>query len=114
MWYCCQKYVRSIFQKTNISFFTPYFFSFGEITFGRVAVQLGTGAYFFRTPADVDLSQTGAYQGCLNKIPWVYEKIGLKIGLGKQQKHFAGLSLRTHLPVADYMAFTYGYRFWRF
>ncbi|MDR1591988.1 MAG: acyloxyacyl hydrolase [Prevotellaceae bacterium] len=94
--------------------FSSAVFAFGDITFGRFAFSVGAGAYLFRTPSNFDLAQTGAYSGTLDKMPWFYEKVGLKVSLGKKQNHFVGASIRAHFPVADYLAFTYGYRFWKF
>ncbi|MDR1543662.1 MAG: acyloxyacyl hydrolase [Prevotellaceae bacterium] len=102
--------------------FSSAVFVFGDITFGRFSFSVGAGAYLIRTQtldgktalSNFDLSQTGAYSGTLEKIPWFYEKVGLKISLGKKQNHFVGASIRAHFPVADYLAFTYGYRFWKF
>ena len=88
--------------------------AFGDLTFGRFAFSIGVGAYLFRNPADFDLAQAGAYSGTLSEMPWFYEKVGLKVSLGEKQNHYVGASIRSHFPVADYLAFTYGYRFWKF
>ncbi|MDR1652333.1 MAG: acyloxyacyl hydrolase [Prevotellaceae bacterium] len=100
--------------KVHDVLFSSAAFAFGDLTFGRFALQVGAGAYLYRTPADFDLAQTGAYSGTLDTMPGFYEKVGLKISLGKQQRHFVGASIRAHFPVADYLAFTYGYKFWKF
>jgi hypothetical protein len=94
--------------------FSSAVLGFGDLTFGRFALQVGAGVYLYRNPADFDLAQTGAYSGTLNKMPGFYEKVGLKIALGKSQNHFVGASIRAHFPVADYLAFTYGYKFFKF
>jgi hypothetical protein len=92
---------------------TEAIYTFGELTFGRFAFQLGVGGYVNRYPQDKELAKNRDGGGTLKKIPWVYEKVGFKIALGKQQRHFFGAAIRAHFPVADYLGFIYGYKFYR-
>jgi hypothetical protein len=62
----------------------------------------------------MDLAQNWDNGGTLTHYPWLYEKIGFRIYLGKNQNHFVGVSLRAHAPVADYLAFDYGVKFFNF
>ncbi|MDR2409170.1 MAG: acyloxyacyl hydrolase [Bacteroidales bacterium] len=89
-------------------------YTFGELAFGRFAFQVGLGGYFHRYPRDKELAKNRDGGGTLKKIPWIYEKVGFKIAFGKQQNHFLGIAIRAHFPVADYLAFVYGYKFYTF
>ncbi|MDR0763263.1 MAG: acyloxyacyl hydrolase [Bacteroidales bacterium] len=104
--------------------YTVSFYGFVELAFGRFAFHVGAGSYVFKGPHDgiankYDLAQNhpdenGDVGGTLKKNPYIYEKVGFRIYLGKTNRHFIGASIRAHFPVADYMAFTYGYKFYRF
>jgi hypothetical protein len=99
-------------------------YSFTELAFGRFAFHVGVGGYVFKGPNDdvankYDLAQNhpdenGNIGGTLKKNPHIYERAGFRIYLGKANRHFIGASIRAHFPVADYMAFTYGYKFYQF
>ena len=92
-------------------------YGFSELVFGRYAMHVGFGVYVFKGPGQakkMDLAQSWNNRGSLSKNPLVYEKVGFRVYLGKKQQHFAGVSLRGHYPVADYLAFDYGFKFWRF
>ncbi|MDR1758528.1 MAG: hypothetical protein LBR51_06195 [Bacteroidales bacterium] len=93
------------------------FYGFAELAFSRFALQVGIGAYVNKGPGqakNMDLAQNWNNGGTLTKYPVVYEKVGFRIYLGKEYHHFVGASIRAHAPVADYLAFTYGYKFYRF
>ncbi|MDR1345627.1 MAG: acyloxyacyl hydrolase [Bacteroidales bacterium] len=89
-------------------------YAFGELTFGWFAFHVGIGGYFNRYPRNKELAKNRDGGGTLKKVPWIYEKIGFRIAIDKQQRHFVGVSIRAHFPVADYLAFTYGYKFYTF
>ncbi|MDR2556593.1 MAG: hypothetical protein LBC49_02635 [Bacteroidales bacterium] len=104
--------------------YTASFYGFAELAFGRFAFHLGLGGYVYKGPGDgiankYDLAQNhpdseGNVGGTLKKNPYLYEKVGFRIYLGKTNRHFVGAAIRAHFPVADYMAFTYGYKFYQF
>ncbi|MDR2835742.1 MAG: hypothetical protein LBV69_06025 [Bacteroidales bacterium] len=99
------------------NFHTEAFYAFTELIFGRFAFHVGVGAYIAKGPGQariMDLAQNWDGGGTLKRYPPVYEKVGLRIYLGKNQNHFVGASIRAHFPVADYLAFTYGYKFFNF
>jgi len=96
---------------------TEAFYGFAELAFSRFAFHFGVGAYFNKGPGHakkMDLAQNWDNGGTLKNYPIVYEKLGFRIYTGKKQHHFFGASIRAHFPVADYMAFTYGYKFFNF
>jgi hypothetical protein len=69
------------------------------------------------SPSDEELQELGLTSignngGTLHKNPWIFEKIGFRIELGKKRNHFVGAYIRAHMPVADYLAFQYGYKFY--
>ncbi|MDR1792436.1 MAG: acyloxyacyl hydrolase [Bacteroidales bacterium] len=97
--------------------YTGAFYAFGELAFSRFALHIGVGAYIFKGPDQakyMDLAQNWDNGGTLKHYPWIYEKVGFRVYLGKKMNHFVGASLRAHAPVADYLAFDYGYRFYNF
>jgi hypothetical protein len=66
---------------------------------------------------DFDLSEASRWSengGTLHKNPWMFEKVGFRIELGKKRNHFVGAYIRAHAPVADYLCFQYGYKFVNF
>jgi hypothetical protein len=62
----------------------------------------------------MDLAQNWDNGGTLTHYPLIYEKVGFRVYAGKKLNHFVGASLRAHFPVADYLAFDYGYKFLSF
>ena len=97
--------------------YTGAFYLFSELSFGRYALHIGFGAYIFKGPEQAkhkDLAQNWDGGGTLKRYPHIYEKIGFRVYLGKNLNHFVGASLRGHAPVADYLAFDYGFKFWNF
>jgi hypothetical protein len=97
--------------------YTGGFYLFSELVFGRYALHLGAGCYVFKGPVQAknkDLAQNWDDGGTLTRYPWVYEKVGFRVYLGKKRNHFVGATLRAHAPVADYLAFDYGFKFWNF
>jgi hypothetical protein len=97
--------------------YTGAFSGLAELVFGRYALHVGVGVYVFKGPGQakyMDLAQNWDNGGTLTHYPQIYEKVGLRIYLGKNQNHFVGASLRAHAPVADYLAFDYGYKFFNF
>ena len=92
-------------------------FGFTELVFDRYAIQVGIGLYLFKGPGrakKMDLAQGWENKGSLRHNPIFYEKLGFKIYLDNKRHHFIGASLRAHAPVADYMAFDYGFQFYNF
>ena len=97
--------------------YTGALYLFSELTFGRYALHLGVGGYVFKGPGrakEMDLAQNWDNGGTLTRYPYIYEKVGFRIYLGKHLNHYVGASLRAHAPVADYLAFDYGFKFWNF
>ncbi|MCL2246555.1 MAG: acyloxyacyl hydrolase [Lentimicrobiaceae bacterium] len=97
--------------------FTGAVYAFGELAFGRYALHVGVGVYVFKGPGQAkhkDLAQNWDNGGTLKRYPHVYEKVGFRVYLGKNLNHFVGASLRAHAPVADYLAFDYGFKFYKF
>jgi hypothetical protein len=97
--------------------FTGALYGYTELVFGRYALQVGVGFYVFKGPGQaryMDLAQNWENKGSLKRYPVIYEKLGLRIYLGKNHNHFVGAFLRAHSPVADYLAFSYGYKFYNF
>ena len=97
--------------------YTGAFYLFSELAFGRYALHLGAGAYVLKGPGQaqkMDLAQNWDNGGTLTSYPYVYEKVGFRIYLGENRNHYVGASLRAHVPVADYLAFDYGFKFWNF
>ena len=97
--------------------YTGAFYGFTELAFGRYALQVGVGFYVFKGPGQakyMDLAQNWDHGGTLKRYPFLYEKVGFRIYLGKNLNHFVGASLRAHAPVADYLAFDYGFKFYNF
>ena len=97
--------------------FTGAFYGFTELLFGRYALHVGVGIYVFKGPGQakyMDLAQNWDNGGTLKRYPLVYEKVGFRIYIGKELNHFIGASLRAHAPVADYLAFDYGFKFFNF
>jgi len=97
--------------------FTGAFYGFTELAFGRYALHVGVGIYLFKGPEQakyMDLAQNWDNGGTLKRYPLVYEKVGFRIYIGKNLNHFVGASLRGHAPVADYLAFDYGFKFFNF
>ncbi|MDR3046840.1 MAG: acyloxyacyl hydrolase [Bacteroidales bacterium] len=92
-------------------------YAFAELLFGRFSFQVGVGAYFNKGPQQakyMDLAQNWDGGGTLKSYPWIYEKVGFRVYLGKNHHHFVGAAIRAHFPVADYLAFTYGFKFFNF
>ena len=97
--------------------YTGAFYGFTELAFGRYAFHVGAGVYVFKGPGQaqkMDLAQNWDGGGTLVHYPRIYEKTGFRIYLGKNQNHFVGTSLRAHFPVADYLAFDYGFKIFNF
>ena len=97
--------------------YTGAVYAFSELVFGRYALHLGVGVYVLKGPGQakkMDLAQNWDNGGTLTRYPMVYEKIGFRVYVGKNRNHFVGASLRAHAPVADYLAFDYGFKFWNF
>jgi len=97
--------------------YTGAIYGFGELVFDRFALHVGFGVYLFKGPGQAkhkDLAQNWDGGGTLKKYPYIYEKIGFRVYLGKNRNHFVGASLRGHAPVADYLAFDYGFKFFNF
>ncbi len=90
---------------------TGSLYAFGELCFGRFAFHVGFGTYVFRSPKNIELAKSGARGGSLYTIPAFFERSGFRIDLGEKRTHFVGAILRAHYPVADYLAFVYGYKF---
>ncbi|MDR1974599.1 MAG: acyloxyacyl hydrolase [Bacteroidales bacterium] len=97
---------------------TESIYGFTEVTFSRFALHIGVGGYIYKGPGNAskyDLAQGWhGESGTLKKNPYIYEKVGLRIYLGKKHRHFVGAAIRAHFPVADYLSFTYGYKFYEF
>jgi hypothetical protein len=97
--------------------YTGAFYAFTELAFSRFALHIGVGAYVFKGPGQatyMDLAQNWDNGGTLKHYPWIYEKVGFRVYVGKNLNHFVGASLRAHAPVADYLAFDYGFKFYSF
>jgi len=97
--------------------YTGAIYGFGELVFDRFALHIGFGIYLFKGPGQAkhrDLAQNWDGGGTLKKYPLIYEKVGFRVYLGKHRNHFVGASLRGHAPVADYLAFDYGFKFFNF
>jgi hypothetical protein len=97
--------------------YTGAFYGFAELAFGRYALHVGVGIYVYKGPGQAkikDLAQNWDNGGTLHNYPLIYEKVGFRIYLGKNENHFVGASLRAHAPVADYLAFDYGFKFYNF
>jgi len=97
--------------------YTGAVYLFSELAFGRYALHLGAGCYVFKGPGqakNMDLAQNWDNGGTLKSYPYIYEKVGLRVYLGKNLNHYVGASLRAHVPVADYLAFDYGFKFFNF
>ncbi|MDR0605312.1 MAG: acyloxyacyl hydrolase [Bacteroidales bacterium] len=97
--------------------YTGAFYAFSELAFSRFALHVGVGAYALKGPGQakyMDLAQNWDNGGTLKHYPWIYEKVGFRVYVGKKLDHFVGFSLRAHFPVADYLAFDYGYKFYTF
>jgi hypothetical protein len=97
--------------------YTGAFYTFCELAFGRYALHIGAGCYVFKGPGQAklkDLAQNWDNGGTLTHYPRLYEKVGFRVYLGKNRNHFVGATLRAHAPVADYLAFDYGFKFWNF
>jgi len=97
--------------------YTGAFYGFTELAFGRYALHVGVGIYVFKGPGQakyMDLAQNWDNGGTLKRYPLIYEKVGFRVYLGKNLNHFVGASLRAHAPVADYLAFDYGFKFFNF
>ncbi|MDR0620006.1 MAG: acyloxyacyl hydrolase [Bacteroidales bacterium] len=115
---------RNVYSNMPKTLYTSSLYGFLELAFGRFAFHIGVGGYMYKGPHDgiadkYDLAQehpdeNGDVKGTLRKNPSVYEKIGFRIYMGKTNRHFAGASVSAHFPVADYLAFTYGYKFYQF
>jgi len=97
--------------------YTGAIYGFSELVFDRFALHIGFGVYLFKGPGQAkhkDLAQNWDGGGTLKKYPLIYEKVGFRVYLGKHRNHFVGASLRGHAPVADYLAFDYGFKFFNF
>jgi hypothetical protein len=97
--------------------YTGAFYTFAELAFSRFALHIGVGVYVFKGPGQakyMDLAQNWDNGGTLKHYPWIYEKIGFRVYVDKKRNHFVGASLRAHAPVADYLAFDYGFKFYSF
>jgi hypothetical protein len=115
---------KNIYTNMPKTLYAGSFCGFVELAFGRFAFHVGVGGYVYKGPHDgiankYDLAQehpdeNGEVTGTLKKNPYVYEKVGFRVYLGKTNRHFVGASVRAHFPVADYLAFTYGYKFYQF
>ncbi|MCL1850717.1 MAG: acyloxyacyl hydrolase [Bacteroidetes bacterium] len=93
--------------------YTGAVYGFVELAFGRYALHVGAGIYVFKGPGQAktkDLAQNWDNGGTLKRYPLLYEKIGFRIYLGKNLNYFVGASLRAHAPVADYLAFNFGFK----
>ncbi|GHV35875.1 hypothetical protein FACS1894178_6360 [Bacteroidia bacterium] len=93
-------------------------YAFTELVFGRFAFHVGVGGHVYRGPGEMarkaDLANVFDGEDYLKKISFVYERVGFKIFLGKNHDHFIGATLFAHAPLADYLALTYGYKFYQF
>jgi len=92
-------------------------YGFGELVFGRCALHFGVGIYIYKGSGQskkMDLGQNWDKSGTLKRYPAFYEKIGLRVYLGKEQYHFVGFTLKAHAPVSDYLALNYGFKFYNF
>ena len=97
--------------------YTGAIYCFSELVFDRFALHVGFGIYLFKGPGQAkikDLAQNWDSGGTLKRYPIIYEKVGFRVYLGKNRNHFVGASLRAHAPVADYLAFDYGFKFFNF
>ena len=98
-------------------YITNSIYGFGELVFGRCALHFGLGVYLYKGSGQskkMELGQIWDNSGSLKRYPAFYEKIGLRVYLGKNQHHFVGFTLKAHAPVSDYLALNYGFKFYNF
>jgi len=96
---------------------TEAVYVFGELNFSRFGFHIGCGTYINKGPGQakyMDLAQNWDNGGTLKNYPRLYEKVGFRIYFGKSYRHFVGATLRAHAPVADYLAFNYGFKIFNF
>ena len=97
--------------------FTSSIYGFGELVFGRCALHFGLDTYVYKGSGQakkMGLGQNWDKSGTLKRYPAFYEKLGLRVYLGKNQYHFVGITLKVHAPISDYLAFAYGFNFYNF
>ncbi|MCL2132247.1 MAG: acyloxyacyl hydrolase [Lentimicrobiaceae bacterium] len=67
-----------------------------EIVYNRVAAHAALAVYINKS---------------FDFYEFYYERLGVKVFLGKKYNHFVGFSVKAHGGIADYIEWTYGYQF---
>ncbi len=83
-------------QRSQMKYISQALFASFEVLYNRVVLHVALASYLHRA---------------FDFYEFYYERAGVKLLLGRQYNHFAGISIKAHGGVADYIEWTYGYQF---